>query len=86
MLPLGVVGVAMSRPWWRAAVLSGIMPGRHPVVCYWHGKDRRGHMLTGNEGPWPIMGRGIEPGIIMEDVVAVGVEEVIMGDIGSVID
>jgi hypothetical protein len=61
------------------------VPGWYSVVLYRHCQDRPGHVLMGHVGPRPFMRVGIEPGVVMQDIVAFTVKKVVVIDTGRVV-
>jgi hypothetical protein len=61
------------------------VPGWHSVVLCRHCQDSPGHVLMGHVGPRPFMRVGIEPGVVMQDIVAFAVKKIIVVDTGRVV-
>jgi hypothetical protein len=81
-----VAMIAMPSPGWRPVVLMVVaVPGWYSVVLYRHCQDRPGHVLMGHVGPRPFMRVGIEPGVVMQYIVAFAVKKVIVVDTGCVV-
>jgi hypothetical protein len=74
---------AMPSPGWWPVVLD--VPGWYSVVLYRHCQDLPGHVLMGHVGPRPFMRVGIEPGVVMQYIVAFAVKKVVVVDTGRVV-